>query len=161
MPGYRPEVPLLPETVPQRPRCSICKDKAWAPVVDAMLTRGLSGAFIARELTDKGRNVTPVTVNNHAKHFQEVPLVKATKQADLAILVRDKTVEAIHEGRLEPSISHGLAAQKMLDDRAARTKGADLMMAMARLLSGSGPSGYLGPPDDLIIDGEAVEVEEE
>jgi malate synthase len=159
MPGYRPEVPIIPETVPQRPRCSVCKDKALAPMIDAMLTRGLSGAYISRELIAKGWNVSPERVNSHAKHFQELPLAKVTQKQDLAILVRDRAVEAINEGRLEPTISHGLAAQKMLDDRAARTKNADLMMAMARLLSGSGPAGYLGPPDDLIIDGEATVIE--
>lgn len=126
-------------------------------VVDAMLTRGLSGAVIARELTSKGRSVTPDTINSHAKHFQEVPTVKAVNR-DLAILVRDQTVDAINEGRLEPTISQGLQAQALLDRRAEKATDNDLKLAIARLLSGSGPAGYLEPPDDLVIEGFAVEV---
>jgi hypothetical protein len=151
--------PKIPELYRLNARCRICKNPEVLAYVDAQLTRGMTATFIALFLTDKmSTPTTPNIVLSHKKHFIAPLPEQAAKKEDLAILVRDRTVEAIREGRLEPTISHGLQAQALIDRRTEKTNDQNLMLAMARALSG-GPAGYLEPPDDLIIEGEAVPVE--
>lgn len=160
-------VPKIPESIPQARRCSICRDLRRLPYVDASLAKGLSAVFIADTLTNTMQlKTSPETVNNHKKHYVAPPPEEARKPEDLAILVRDRTVAAIKEGRLEPSVAHGLQAQALLDKRAEKATDRDVAMALSRLLAGAG-SGFAPPPrlivssvdDDMVIEGEAFEVD--
>ena len=155
----RRRVPKIAEIIPAPRRCAICNDKRKTAYVDAQLAKGLSASFIAATLTNDMNLKTGATaVNSHRKHY--VPIPKAAKKPmDLAILIRDRTVELVEQGGLEPTIRDGLAAVAILDKRAEKTQDRDVVLMMARLLSGAQVSGFLGPPSELIIDGEAVEVE--
>jgi hypothetical protein len=154
----RRRVPKIPEIIPAPKRCSICNDPRKTAYVDAQLAKGYSAAFIAGVLTDDMNLKTGAqSILTHRKHYIPIPSA-AKKPADLAILIRDATIEAVQEGRLEPSIRDGLAAVQILDKRAAATTDRQMFLMMARALAGYGPIGLLEPPDDLVIEGEAYEV---
>jgi hypothetical protein len=126
-------------------------------VADSMLSRGLSAAYIAKDLTERlNMPVGAPTILNHRNHY-EVP-IDASNRKDLAILVRDEAVAAVIEGRLEPTISHGLSAQALIDRRAEKGDEHLIRLAFARAILGGGSvTGLLAPPD-LVIEGEAVEI---
>lgn len=152
-------VPKIPEIIPAPKRCSICNDPRKTAYVDAQLGKGLSAAFIAGVLTtDMNLKTGTAAILTHKKHYVPVPSA-AKKPADLAILVRDRTVELIEQGGLQPSIRDGLAAVQILDKRAEKTTDRQMFLMMARALAGNGPVGLLEPPDDLIIEGEATEID--
>lgn len=65
---------------------------------------------------------------------------------DLATIVRDKTLKAVNEGRLKPTLQHGLMAQSMLDKRAERAADRQLAIRLAAMLAGQ------APPAAVIID---------
>lgn len=141
--------------------CQTCADVTRKSVTDAMLAKGLSGAFIAHELTVKmGMKTTPDMVNNHKRHYV-VPIADADaiKAKDLAILVRDRTYDAIVAGRLEPNVRDGITAQGLLDRREEKVDDRNTALALARLLSGRGdPSSQLAPDNVVVIDGSYEEV---
>jgi hypothetical protein len=58
---------------------------------------------------------------------------------DLATMVRDKTLKAVTEGRLKPTLQHGLMAQSMLDKRAERAADRQLAIRLAAMLAGQAP----------------------
>jgi hypothetical protein len=158
--------PTIPETIPKPRRCTICRDLDRLAYVDAQLAKGMSATYIARVLTERMTMPTsPEVILSHAKHYVAPVPVQATKAEDLAILVRDRTVEAMKEGRLEPTIQHGLQAQALLDKRAEKTSDRELAITMARLLSGAGaPVAFLPPPQLVIgpdIEGEARDLDED
>lgn len=152
-------VPKIPERYRQAPRCKICQNVVLLPIVNAYLDSAHSAAFIESALAELGRPVTRGLILKHKEHHQASAPDHA-KGEDLAILVRDRTVKAVKDGTLEPTITHGLQAQALLDRRAEKVDDRDLRLQMARILSGAAASGYIGPPADLvIIEGEAEEVE--
>jgi len=133
--------------------CQTCRDVTRKAVVDAMLAKGLSGTFIAHEMTTKmGFHTSPEMVNNHKAHY--LPPVAAKSPKDLAILVRDRTVTALEEGRLEPTLRDGLTAQGLLDRRTEKVDDRNTALMLARLLSGRGdPEELLAPDSVVVIDG--------
>ena len=155
------EVPKIPVKYAPKPRCRICRNTAALPVVDAWLAKGHTAPFVHEKLVEFGiENITLAIVQSHARHYIAPVDEAAKKPEDLALLVRNRVVEAVKEGRLEPTVAHGLQAQALLDRRAEKTSDRQIALEMARLLSGASVIGLLEPPDDLvIIEGIAEEVE--
>jgi hypothetical protein len=147
--------------------CRICRNKVRKAGIDASLANGLGNAAVARDQTATGWAISPETVKGHREHY-EVPLGVA-KPRDLAILVRDRTMDAIEDGRLAitdkdlwKNVNPGLKAQSLLDVRASKTDDRQVAIAFATLLAG-GIGGFLAPvalrlEDGNVIDGDAVEV---
>ena len=74
-------------------------------------------------------------------------------QADLAVIVRDKTLRAVREGRLKPTLQHGLMAQAMLDKRAERAADRQLAIRLAAMLGGAPvPPGIVKDVTPLALD---------
>lgn len=153
-------MPQLP-----RPKCKVCDNKARRPIIDAALEQGVSAAFIAREQIKTGWSITPATISRHKQHYQADVRGKAFRPKDLAVLVRDKTIEAIEEGRLtidDPlwkNVNPGLRAQQILDARARSADLNKLAFTLSVLIAGGSPSGYLAPPElrgGDIVEGELV-----
>lgn len=156
----RRHVPKIPEIIAAPRRCAICNDPRKTAYVNAQLYAGMSAVYIAGVLTnDMNLKTGTAAIISHKKHYIPVPPKTPAKPADLAILIRDATVARVQDGTLEPTIRDGLAAVAILDKRAAMTTDRNMFLMMARALAGNGPIGLLEPPSDLIIDGEAVEID--
>lgn len=125
-----------------------------------MLAKGLSGVFIAHELSTKmNLPTTEFMVNNHKKHYLP-PISEEVKAKDLAILVRDRTYDAIVQGRLEPNVRDGITAQGLLDRREEKVDDRNTALALARLLSGRGdPTALLAPDSVVVVDGVFEEID--
>lgn len=155
------------------PRCMVCRNKTFKPIIDHALSDGVSAAQIVRDVGAGGFAISAETINRHREHYMppvEKIVVKDGMQqimkprgTDLAIKVRDMTLDAIEQGRLNiedsnwKNVGPGLSAQKILDTREQKMDSRKTKIALAILLSG-GP-----PPPELIesgevIEGEAVEV---
>ena len=65
---------------------------------------------------------------------------------DLAVIVRDKTLRAVSEGKLKPTLQHGLIAQSMLDKRAERAADRQLAIRLAAMIGGG------ATPATVIVD---------
>jgi DNA-binding XRE family transcriptional regulator len=116
-----------------------------------MFAKGLSAVFISHELTNMGKPISPEALLAHKKHYLPPINVAAKSEKDLAILVRDRTIEAIEEGRLEPNIRDGLTAQGLLDRRIEKVDDRNTALALARLLSGRTDASMLLAPDNVVV----------
>ncbi len=155
--------PRIPELYERQPRCRICRDVNRVGYVDAQLARGISATSISKMMEEMNLPTSTQMILSHQKHYVP-PAAPATvtNKEDLAVLIRDRTLQAVKQGKLEPTIAHGLQAQKILDDRVNKTSDRDFIVQMARLLSGAdAPAGFLPPPELVVIEGHAEEVIEE
>jgi ribosome-binding protein aMBF1 (putative translation factor) len=75
--------------------------------------------------------------------------------ADLARLVVDRVIDRIESGDVEPTIPEALRAQEILDRRAERQNGAELMMVLINAIGGPVVPFQI---ESGIIEGEATEV---
>ena len=79
----------------------------------------------------------------------------------LSVMVEAKVREALQLGILLPSIKDGLAAEKIIDARIAKTDDRQTAIALAMILSGAsvgGPPAHLLVGDGLEIEGVSIEV---
>lgn len=161
MPGGRP------------PRCLICNNPALRTFVDDGLNRGLSNAGIAAAFEAAGGKLDPDVIARHKKGHWEKPVdpdaPKPTNR-DLAIIMRDKVVEAVEDmdpkallfmGKdLAPMVSKGLQAQTILDKREATNKKLGIAAGALSLQAWLAGLADAPPPPELddgnTIDGEAV-----
>jgi len=151
--------PRLPELYPARKRCRICNDVSRQAFVDAQLAKGLSAPTVSKLCAEINLPTTPQVIISHRKHYVAPITVSAGKE-DLARLIRDRVVQGVKSGALEPTVSHGLEAQRLLDAREAKTTDKEMLVTLGRLLSGAmPPAGFLPPPSLVVIDGTAEEVE--
>jgi hypothetical protein len=138
--------------------------------VDEELARNMTAASIARLMTLRGTKMSPTIVLEHKKHAvtTPVPAGTITNKRDLAILVRDKTYDAVDRGDIDitdkawKNVTPGLAAQKLLDQRESRVDDRKTTIALAMILSGAsigGPPAHLLGAGPEVIEGEAVELE--
>ena len=139
-------------------KCKVCDDKVARRVIDEELGKGMSAAGVARLMTLRGFPVTDSTVLEHKNHAPAaaVEVAAAATKRDLAILVRDRTYEAVERGAIDitdkewRNVSPGLAAQKLLDQRESRGDDRKTAVALAMILSGASTGG---PPPHLLADG--------
>lgn len=147
--------------------CKVCDDKVARRVVDEELGKGMSAAAVAKLMTLRGFSVGAPTVADHRKHapMASVPAAAAQTKKDLAILVRDKTFDAVENGEISitdkewRNVQPGLAAQKLLDQRENKRDDHKTAIALAMILSGAssgGPPAHLldAGDEDMMIDGE-------
>jgi len=149
--------------------------------VDEELSKGSTGAYIARLMTARGFPVGPDTVLTHKQHWVPIaPPGVAKRKNDAATFLLDRVIRAVEnlpepiEGErdpildkhLQPALQTALKAQTIVDRREARTDDKKAAFQISVLLAG-GPAGLLAPPDltdkdaddDFIIEGEATEVD--
>lgn len=171
--------PILP-TPPdiraaERRRCSICQNKVRKPIIDAALDKGLSNAIIARDMTETGWPLGPLIVARHRRHYfattparvvDGIVVPARIREKDLAIIVRDRTLEAIEDGRLDiesdnwSNVGPGLRAQGQIESRTTNKNDRKALLAIGIMLLGGGrpvPEEALGIEDGLTIEGEFTE----
>jgi hypothetical protein len=149
-------------------RCSICtSDKAGT--INSFLAAGRSANWIEGEMRRLGQPTKGETVRrHHVKCLNEDAKGTITRSAiktggagmnptDFAEAVRAEAARLLADGDLKIRAEHGLSAQALIDRRAEKQADRQMMVEMARLLSGSGP--MIEPPDDIIA-GEWREVDE-
>lgn len=153
-------------------RCKICANKVRKPGIDAALTAGLTAAQIARDADATGWPLDASTVVRHREHYITDP--KAAHPGihgrDLLAVVRDMTLEAIDEGRLDiedknwKNVGPGITAQKGMDQREFKKDDRKTALAMGILLAG-GNSGFTAPVqllgDGMTVEGEYEELPED
>ena len=142
-------------TVSRRPGvCGLCTgDRERRLAVDRSLAMGKGPKRIEHEL--RGGGLWPISIPliaKHREHYMGAVTDKGQREVlrrlagsytpvtDLALLVRDEARARIEDGELEVTVSHGLAAQAMLDRREEKQQERELALGLARLLSGSGAS---------------------
>jgi hypothetical protein len=152
------------------PKCKICKDPVFRKAVDAKLVAGLAILAIGRQMRDAGYPTTSQPMiwrhQQHAKPFLQKAREDSTRKSkDLAIVVRDKVLEAVEDGSLSvtdrnwKNVTPGLQAQNLLDKREARVDDRKTADLLARLLYGA-PGVIVMPPERLLIaDGSDIEGE--
>lgn len=142
--------------------CKVCDDKVLRKVIDEEAGRGLNSVTISRLMTARGFPVSADMIRVHRKHSAtaNIPPGVATGK-DLAVLVRDKTVEAIENETLKitdpnwRNIGPGMSAQGLIDKRANKTDDRKTAIALAMILSGATGGG--APERLLIEDGQTIE----
>jgi len=150
--------------------CKVCRDPIALRVVDEELSKGMSAAGVARLMTLRGFEVEAPTILSHKKHapMASVQVEAAATRRDLAILVRDRTYDAVDRGDIDitdkawRNVTPGLAAQKLIDQRESRGDDRKTAVALAMILSGAsigGPPAHLLGSGDDILEGEVVELE--
>lgn len=166
---------MFPPTPPDpkirdRNYCSICRNKVRRSVIDAAMDKGVSNAAIQRDMAETGWKIGLLPLSRHRRHYVSALTVSSTKRRgnDLAVIVRDRTIQAIEDGRLSiedeswKNVGPGLKAQDVLDRRENKTNDRKTMLAIAAMLTGTQavPAALLIEDGD-VIEGEAVEVDED
>lgn len=149
--------------------CKTCANKVRRPGIDAALAVGISAEQVARDQTETGFSITAAAIAQHKRHSVPPPEVvhPGIKGRDLAIVVRDMTLDAVESGAISPlddklwkNVSPGLAAQKILDQREAKKDDRKVIVAFGLMIAGgsqrTAPAALLG--DGMTIEGEAEEV---
>jgi hypothetical protein len=136
--------------------CSLCESPIRVEI-DRILNAKGSAAEVLAALRRAGEpEVSPSTVSRHrrqhniafvrklAGEMRETVQELGTKaplptQHDLAILARDRAIERMLNGEIEPTMTDGLKAQELLDKRVQRGADRDLLYTISVILSG-GPT---------------------
>jgi hypothetical protein len=157
-------------------RCLICNSPAMRLYVDTMLDKGLTNAGIGAGVADMGGKLDPDVVGRHkASHWTKPERTEGPKptKRDLAVLIRDKTYEAVEDftpdallimgKELAPMVNAGLKAEAIIDKRNVNEKKLGIAagaLSLQAWLAGMGKS--TAPPPELddgnTIEGEAREV---
>jgi len=130
-------------------------------VVNGLLIGGSSTTFIAKNLGQMGMGVSMRDLNAHKKtclndsaSVAKADLLAQENKVDFAELVRAKAVARLRAGEIEVSTQHGLNAQALIDRREEKTQDRDLMLSLARVMSGALGTG----PPAALIEGTYVDV---
>ena len=133
---------------PAKGECGICVgDPDRRMAVDRGLAAGKYPSLIERELKGLDYAIKSETITRHRDHWLvRLPATEKDLMArltgeyngspDLAVLVRDDVRRRIEDGELHPSVQQGLTAQGMLDRREERAQDRELIVGLARMLSG-------------------------
>lgn len=143
--------------------CSIC-DSDRADIINSLLVAGRTPNFIEKHMKEMGKPTKAETVRRHlGRCLNSKPASagvgpKGQVNSDFARAVRDTASKMLEDGDLRIRTEHGLTAQALLDRREEKAADRQLMTELARLMSGSRPG--IEAPDDMIVVGEWVEVED-
>ena len=149
-----------------RPRCPVCKSPHRAQI-HALKLSGMRLADIHVETQKLGRGIKRETLG---KHFRicldgKPPMMDAQTiadsskaaqtqvEVDFATMVQKRAVDMLKAGNLPVTTQHGLQAQALLDRRAEKQADRDLMLNMARLLSGA-----IVMTPQTVIEGRVIDV---
>jgi hypothetical protein len=145
-------------------RCGICED-GRANTVNAFIAAGKRDIAIEREMRAIGRPTKAETVKKHRENClgpdrdqqykRALASIDGRQSADFAQLVKQEAIRLMNEGELRVRTADGLKAQELLDRREEKKADRDLMINIARLMSGAS----MEVPDDL-VEGEFTEVRE-
>lgn len=163
-----PFPPVPPDALSiQRKKCSICKNKVRKAVIDAALDKDVSLAVIQRDMAESGWSIGYLPLRRHRDHYVSSAGLSKLRGKDLAIVIRDRTLEAIEDGRLDiadsdtwKNVAPGLKAQDILDKRERQTDMTKIMLAFARMIGGgeSPPPEVAQIEDGLTIEGDYEEL---
>ena len=115
---------------------------------------GVADVEIERRLKQADQYLSRITLGKHKRQHLMTPFeqkrkaaagalesqartLKAPSNKDLAVFVRDVTLDRLEKGELEPSLGDGLRAQAMLDARAEKGADRDLVLHLAAILGGA------------------------
>jgi len=137
----------------QPKRCKVCARPAVGGLVDKAIEQGESDNTIFALLLRAGLTRTdgPFPPGVIAWHRMGGEWCEAGKKniegtaaarevvvvPDLATLVRDKAVKMVQQGKLKPTLQHGLMAQALLDKRVERAADRQLALTVAGMLAGT------------------------
>jgi hypothetical protein len=123
------------------PQCGICKPPAERrTVIESMLAAGRSANFIEGEMKRLGQPTKAETVTRHLRLCLKGNPVNSSLvigSPDFAAAVQARAQEMMDNGELKVRTQDGLAAQALLDRRAEKAADRDLMLNLARLMSGA------------------------
>jgi hypothetical protein len=133
-----------------RPRCPVCKSPHRAQI-EALKATKMPLADIHAQTQKLGRGIKRETLGKHFRIClggvspevlgQQIAdasaEAKTVAEMDFAALVQQRAVTQLREGTLRVTTQHGLTAQALLDRRAEKAQDRDLLLNMARLLSGA------------------------
>lgn len=141
--------------------CRICLDEPIRMVVNGLIVGGASTEFISKNLGVLGMGVAKRDLNAHRKKcldnsavVAQTDLAAQENRVDFAEMVRAKAVAKLRAGELDVTTQHGLQAQALIDRRDEKTQDRDLMLSLARVMSGA---IGVGPPAAL-IEGDYVDI---
>lgn len=136
--------------------CSIC-NSGKRGIIDPLLAAGRSAYAIEKVMRETKTPVKSETVLKHldgclngrrpSSELLTDTLVR--RQHDFAAAVKDAAMEKLEAGELRITTRDGLAAQGLLDKRAEKQADRDLMVNLARLMTGR-------PPPEVIVGEYAV-----
>lgn len=138
--------------------CAACSSP-HAAEIDHKLKAGTAHADVSRWLNEVGTPITPHAIGRHAARHLAVPAVRGRRpvSGDFLESVRDAAAEGLASGELPVTLKDGIAAQKGIDARMARSADRDLMIRIAMTLTGSSPL-LLPDPQNAAIEGEFREL---
>lgn len=155
----RPQMAARAATLPERGSCSICDDPVQVRQVDELLLDRVPQKRIAEVVgrADKTvqRHWTRCRLRDYEVVSQYLQRQTTGLGEDFAKLVRDEAARQLREGKLKVTATHGLTAQGLLDRREERKADRDLMLNLARLLTGSAPRALIEAP---VVEGEYRDV---
>jgi len=157
------------ELAPVLTGCHVCRDPR-VETINGWMRAGVSDLEIARRLKQGGDGYSRITLGKHKREHlmtefdrarkvaaadlkKQQKTIKGPSDQDFAVLVRDSAVARLVTGAIEPTISEGLRAQGLIDDRAAKGADRQVLLQMAQILGGALPVGF--------IEGEYREVDPE
>lgn len=149
-------------------KCGICDgDEERYKRIQLLLAAGIGTGEIERQMRAAGMVVKRETVRRHfvlclgsiRPDSSAVTRALAGRDRehlrgdDFAVMIRGEAIRMLREGSLRIKTSDGLWAQALIDKRVEKAADRDLMLNMARLLSGGKP-----PPEVIVgyrvLDGE-------
>ena len=138
--------------------CSLC-ESTHAREVARRIKAGEAYGTIALWLASVGFDIHRSNVGRHARHVLPAARKAGRKppSTDFLTDVRDIVHVGVMDGEIPLTARDGLAAQKQIDERAARSADHELMMRWTLVLSGA---AYPGQPA-RIIDPENAAIEAE
>ena len=152
-------------------RCQVCVNLPLKDFINARFGEGVAVQPTWKQAREAGYKLTYAAVRIHREHTNtpqmQMALSKAegVKPRDLAVVVRDRTLEAVESGELQitdsnwRNITPGLQAQSLLDKREQKVDDRKTALLLAEILYG-GATGLATPPERLLIsDGEDIEGE--
>jgi hypothetical protein len=136
--------------VAKRP-CVIC-DTDRRTVIETLLAAGRTANFIEGQMRKLGTPTKSETILKHQRvclagrrPSQSLITDAAVGRTDFAGAVRDEAMRMLDRGELKIRTNDGLWAQGLLDKREEKKADRDLLLNLARLMSGTAP-----PPEVIV-----------
>jgi hypothetical protein len=145
--------------------CHVCRSSD-VDKINNWLRKGVSQIDVSRRLSEAGTPISRITIGKHARRHLMSPFDQARRAAtekmrrdqktfkgpstqDFAAAVRDTALDKLLSGEMEVTATHGLAAQKLLDDRIEKGADRNLVLILAQILGGARPQEIEGEYRDV------------
>lgn len=139
--------------------CATCSHPQ-RKAIESKLREGIPQGLVSLWTKENEPYVSRNALGRHSRDHMGISTGAGRKplSTDIYEAVRDRTLERMETGELEPSITHGLQAQRFLDERSNRLADRDLVARITAALTGQLPDRF--EPDDE-IEGEFWEARRE